>query len=39
MPLVMISCCCRYGEDHEPKEPRESADDGADWDDNDALQV
>ena len=29
---------CRYGEDHEPKEPREGGDDSAAWDDNEALQ-
>ena len=40
MPIVVfrcLTCGCRYGEDHEPKEPKE-ADDGGAWDDDEALQ-
>ena len=33
-----MTCACRYGEDREPKEPKEADDDGGAWDDDEALQ-
>ncbi len=32
-----VTCARRYGEDHEPKEPKEGDDDGGAWDDDEAL--
>jgi hypothetical protein len=33
----MVIITCRYGEDHEPKEPKEGGDEGGAWDDDAAL--
>jgi hypothetical protein len=38
LAMAVVTYTCRYGEDHEPKEPREAADDGGAWDDEAALQ-
>jgi hypothetical protein len=34
---LFIRFPCRYGEDHEPKEPRDLVDDGDAWGDDDVL--
>ena len=34
---LMVTITCRYGEDHEPKEPKEAGDEGGAWDDDAAL--
>ncbi len=36
--MCRVTCACRYGEDREPKEPKEADDDGGAWDDDEALQ-
>ena len=36
--MCRVTCACRYGEDREPKEPKEADDDGGAWDDDEVLQ-
>ncbi len=37
MSKLMFTVACRYGEDHEPKEPKEAGEEGGAWDDDAAL--